>query len=73
MITTYIHRTETLQMHDFRGLSTDSKPTSGVPNGSTFIEIDTGKGYLYDIASNEWHEIPEGSSVVINPASGVSF
>lgn len=58
---------------DVRCTSTDTKPTAGVPNGSTCIEIDTGKGYLYDAEGGEWHEIPEGSSVVIDPARGVSF
>lgn len=58
---------------DVRCTSTDTKPTAGVPNGSTCIEIDTGKGYLYDAGSGEWYEIPEGSSVVIDPARGVSF
>ena len=42
-------------MH-FRGLSTDSDslPTSGVPNGSEFLEIDTGKIYYYDEESSGW-------------------
>ena len=42
-------------------------------NGSTLVEIDTGKGYLFDADSKAWKQIPQGSSVVINPASGVSF
>ena len=58
---------------DVRCTSTDTKPTAGVPNGSTCIEIDTGKGYLYDAEGGEWYEIPRGSSVVIDPARGVSF
>lgn len=37
------------------GLSTDSKPTS-FGNGSLFVEIDTGKTYLFDANSKEWHE-----------------
>lgn len=45
----------------FRGLSTDEKPTEldnqDIPNGSVFIEIDTGKMYLYDLANEEWKEI----------------
>lgn len=40
-------------MH-FRGLSTpDEKPT-GVPNGSDFLEIDTGKMWYYDAENSEW-------------------
>lgn len=46
---------------ELRGLSTDSKPTTIengiVENGSTFIEIDTGKLYLYDLDSEEWKEV----------------
>ncbi len=53
---------------DFCGLSTDTKPTSqadmrtlgiGYPvlrNGSTFIEIDTGKLYFFDAANATWRE-----------------
>ena len=63
---------EKQEYYDVRGLSTDTKPNN-VPNGSTFIEINTGKGYLFNGAAKTWVEIPSGSQVVINPASGVSF
>ena len=39
---------------DLRGLSTDTKPT-GAPNGSTFMEIDTGDVYCYDAENNVWY------------------
>lgn len=46
---------------EFRGLSTDTKPTqldnNDIANGSTFIEIDTGKIYLYDLENELWKEI----------------
>ena len=46
---------------EIRGLSTDTKPTTlnneAINNGSTFIEIDTGKIYLYDLENEEWKEI----------------
>lgn len=29
--------------NEYNGLSTDTKPTYGVRNGSLFVEIDTGK------------------------------
>jgi len=32
----------------FIGLSTDTKPTAGIPVGSTFFETDTGSAYAYD-------------------------
>lgn len=46
---------------ELRGLSTDEKPTElngkAIENGSTYIEIDTGKIYLYDLENEEWKEI----------------
>lgn len=46
---------------ELRGLSTDEKPTTikgaVVDNGSVFIEIDTGKLYMYDLEHQEWKEI----------------
>ena len=46
---------------EFRGLSTDTKPTQidgkDIPNGTLFIEIDTGKVFLYDLENEEWKEI----------------
>lgn len=50
-----------LSNFELRGLSTDEKPTEingkKVDNGSTFIEIDTGKLYFYDLENEEWKEI----------------
>ena len=44
---------------DIRGLSTDTKPTKadGVPHGSTFIEMDTGKCFMFNINNDTWYEI----------------
>ena len=46
---------------ELRGLSTDEKPTTIsrviVDNGSSFIEIDTGKLFLYDLDSQTWNEV----------------
>ena len=46
---------------ELRGLSTDTKPTTikgaVVDNGSVFIEIDTGKVYMYDLEGQQWKEI----------------
>lgn len=45
---------------ELRGLSTDTKPTEvagkEVGNGSTFIEIDTGKIFFYDAENELWKE-----------------
>jgi len=38
----------------WRGLSTDTKPSSGVPQGSTFNEIDTGNKFVYQ--DEQWLE-----------------
>jgi hypothetical protein len=43
MITTINEKT-----YEFRGLSTDKKPTERVGNGSIFIEMDTGKVFMFD-------------------------
>jgi len=43
-----------MAMH-YRGLSTgDDKPTDGVPNGSDFLEMDTGKTWYFDAENGEW-------------------
>ena len=36
------------------GLSTDTKPTTNVANGSEFVEMDTSTIYFYDRANSEW-------------------
>lgn len=51
-----------LDTDEYRGLSSDVKPTK-VGNGSTMLEIDTGKRYMYDAEHDEWHVMPsEGGS-----------
>ena len=42
---------------EYRGLSTDNKPTENVANGSMFIEINTGKIYLFDEENEQWKEV----------------
>ena len=37
-------------------LSTDTKPTSGILNGSVLIEMDTSKVYFYDESGSQWLE-----------------
>lgn len=49
--------------YEFRGLSTDPKPTmespefNGLQNGSTFIEMDTSKVFMYDAVSKNWRQL----------------
>lgn len=38
-------------------LSTDSKPTDGIANGSMCLEMDTGKIYAYNEAGTVWVEL----------------
>lgn len=40
----------------YYGLSTETKPTTNVENGSSFVEMDTGKLYFYDTAGEQWIE-----------------
>lgn len=42
---------------ELRGLSTDTKPTTGIGNGSVYIEIDTQKIFFYDGTSETWKEV----------------
>ena len=46
---------------ELRGLSTDTKPTKigekYIDNGTMFIEINTGKLFLFDMDSNTWKEV----------------
>lgn len=41
---------------EIRGLSTDTKPTENISNGSQYIEMDTGKIYHYNAESQQWLE-----------------
>ena len=41
---------------NYAGLSTDTKPTTGLATGSFFLEVDTSKAYFYDEVSGEWIE-----------------
>ena len=51
---------QTVQMSDLYGLSTDTKPTTGLANGSMFVEVDTGKLFLFNEDTGEWSEISTG-------------
>ena len=41
---------------EFAGLSTDTKPTSGVGTGSIFVEVDTGTVFFFDEDGGTWVE-----------------
>lgn len=38
------------------GLSTDAKPISDISTGSVFIEVDTGKAFLFNESTSAWVE-----------------
>ena len=42
------------------GLSTDSKPTTGLISGSKFTEVDTGDIYLFDEDGKTWAKVSAG-------------
>lgn len=42
---------------DYVGLSTDTKPTDIGQNGATFLEMDTGKVFVFDAENSEWLKI----------------
>lgn len=46
---------------EFRGLSTDTKPTKAngkdVENGSSYLEMNTGKVFMYDEQNDIWYEL----------------
>lgn len=50
---------DNLKMFEFRGLSSDTKPTETyegetIGNGSTFFEMDTQEVKFYDAGTNAW-------------------
>ena len=57
----------------YYGLSTDTKPTDGVGNGSAFIEMDTSKVYFFDAGNSEWLEWGAESNAASNAASTLSM
>lgn len=46
-----------IQIANLFGTSEDTKPTTGYANGSTFLEVDTGKIYLFNEDASEWVEL----------------
>ena len=52
---------QTLKLVNLYGSSEDTKPTGGLASGSTFVEVDTGKLFLFNEAASTWLEIGSGS------------
>lgn len=38
------------------GASTESKPTTGIADGSVYVEVNTGKAFLFNESSSTWVE-----------------
>ena len=68
--TTRTYGVRLVRYDDVRCLSTDTKPAAKIHNGSTCVEVDTGKKYLFDGDSKTWNEIT-GSAII--SANGVDF
>ena len=49
--------TSFVQLAELYGTSNDDKPTTGYATGSSFVEVDTGKLFLYDEESGDWSEV----------------
>ena len=54
-----VHTEDSVNYSDqtYFGLSTDSKPTERVGNGSIFVEIDTGDVYIFDKTNTIWRKL----------------
>lgn len=48
---------EHLDLAELFGTSDDTKPTEGYANGTSFLEVDTGKIYLFNEDSGSWVEV----------------
>lgn len=59
MLTTIrlVRETRNKQIKEIACLSTDTKPTEGVANGSILIEMNTGKIFMFNEAGAEWLEV----------------
>lgn len=46
---------------EYRGLSTDEKPTKYVGNGAVFFEIDTSEVYMFDKQNGVWYKLGDSA------------
>lgn len=60
-ITSEIMMSEDERLIEAYGLSTDTKPTTGVITGSVFIEVDTSNAFFFDEVSNTWIKAGESN------------
>ncbi len=57
MFTATKHANKDQSTRDYVCLSSDTKPTDGIVNGSFCLEMDTGKFYVYNEAGEAWVEL----------------
>lgn len=50
----HLRTIESKELVEIACLSTDTKPTDGIANGSACIEMDTGDVYMFNEASSTW-------------------
>ena len=43
-------------VNEYRGRSDDTKPVERVPNGSTYLAINTGDIFMFDADSKQWFQ-----------------
>ena len=48
--------TNELKVCTIFGTSSETKPTSGIAFGSVFVEVDTGKAFLFNETTSAWVE-----------------
>lgn len=49
-----IANNQSLHYVEIAGASTETKPTTGIVDGSTFLETDTGDLYVYNEEGSAW-------------------
>lgn len=69
--------TRSRELYRFTGLASDTKPVTEyngvlIRNGSIFIEIDTGKAYMYDEEGGKWSAQARGSGNVSSGSMDLS-
>lgn len=56
VISTEKNKSRNDDTYTYACLSTDTKKTAGIKNGSVLLEMDTKKVYLFDEAGSTWRE-----------------
>lgn len=57
MVTPVSDAGSTIYAQELAGLSGDTKPTDDIPNGSTYLEMDTGNVYVFDKENERWRQL----------------